>query len=106
MLCQFGLNILFSNERNINILGTHHFGRLGFVEIGALSVGRIVERCLLDELFKRTRSINRFNAVSRSFGLAAPPLRCLASKGNGVHRRTSSAARGRASRHSCGSAKP
>jgi phosphatidylserine decarboxylase len=36
-------DILFSNERNINILDTRHFGRLAFVEIGALSVGRIVQ---------------------------------------------------------------
>jgi phosphatidylserine decarboxylase len=36
-------DIPFKNERNINILETHNFGRLGFVEVGALSVGRIVQ---------------------------------------------------------------
>ncbi len=35
-------DILFSNERHINILETRNFGRLAFVEVGALSVGRIV----------------------------------------------------------------
>src|SRR6184192_4439375 len=36
-------DVLFVNERNINILETRNFGRLAFVEIGALSVGRIVQ---------------------------------------------------------------
>ena len=36
-------DIPFENERNINILETHNFGMLGFVEVGALSVGRIVQ---------------------------------------------------------------
>src|SRR3954466_15304582 len=36
-------DILFRNERNIQILETKNFGRLGFAEIGALSVGRIVQ---------------------------------------------------------------
>jgi phosphatidylserine decarboxylase len=36
-------DILFRNERQIHILQTDHFGRLGFVEVGALSVGRIVQ---------------------------------------------------------------
>jgi phosphatidylserine decarboxylase len=36
-------DILLKNERNINILETRNFGRLGFVEVGALSVGRIVQ---------------------------------------------------------------
>jgi phosphatidylserine decarboxylase len=55
-------DILFSNERNINILGTHHFGRLGFVEIGALSVGRIVQTHPLDKPFERgqEKSVFRF----------------------------------------------
>jgi phosphatidylserine decarboxylase len=55
-------DILFSNERNINILRIHHFGRLGFVEIGALSVGRIVQTHPLDKPFQRgqEKSIFRF----------------------------------------------
>jgi phosphatidylserine decarboxylase len=35
-------DILFRNERHIQILELDHFGRVAFVEIGALSVGRIV----------------------------------------------------------------
>jgi phosphatidylserine decarboxylase len=36
-------DILFRNERSVHMLETKNFGRLGFVEIGALSVGRIVQ---------------------------------------------------------------
>jgi phosphatidylserine decarboxylase len=36
-------DILFRNERQIHILETRNFGRLGFVEVGAMSVGRIVQ---------------------------------------------------------------
>jgi phosphatidylserine decarboxylase len=55
-------DILFSNERNINILETHHFGRLAFVEVGALSVGRIVQAHPLDAPFQRgeEKSVFRF----------------------------------------------
>ena len=35
-------DILFRNERLVNILDTRNFGRMAFVEVGALSVGRIV----------------------------------------------------------------
>ena len=45
-------DILFRNERHIQILETDHFGRLAFVEIGALSVGRIVQ-VHKDERFRR-----------------------------------------------------
>jgi phosphatidylserine decarboxylase len=55
-------DILFVNERNINILQTQNFGRLGFVEVGALSVGRIVQVHPLDVPFKRgeAKSVFRF----------------------------------------------
>jgi phosphatidylserine decarboxylase len=55
-------DILFSNERNINILETRHFGRLAFVEVGALSVGRIVQLHPLDAPFQRgeEKSVFRF----------------------------------------------
>jgi phosphatidylserine decarboxylase len=55
-------DILFSNERNINILETHYFGRLAFVEVGALSVGRIVQVHPLNAPFQRgdEKSIFRF----------------------------------------------
>jgi phosphatidylserine decarboxylase len=55
-------DILFSNERNLNILETRHFGRIAFVEVGALSVGRIVQVHPLDEPFQRgeEKSVFRF----------------------------------------------
>jgi phosphatidylserine decarboxylase len=55
-------DILFRNERNMNILLTRNFGRIGFVEIGALSVGRIVQVHPLDKPFRRgaEKSIFRF----------------------------------------------
>ena len=46
-------NIYIRNERQVNILQTRHFGRLGFVEFGALTVGRIVQRHPLDQPFAR-----------------------------------------------------
>jgi phosphatidylserine decarboxylase len=46
-------DILFANERQINILETATFARVAFVEIGALSVGRIVQVHPLDEPFRR-----------------------------------------------------
>jgi phosphatidylserine decarboxylase len=46
-------DIYIVNERCVNILETKHFGRLGFVEIGALSVGRIVQKHWLDQPFRR-----------------------------------------------------
>ena len=45
-------DILFANERNVNILETRNFGRLGFVEVGALSVGRIAQVHPLSSPFK------------------------------------------------------
>jgi phosphatidylserine decarboxylase len=55
-------DILFRNERNIDILETRHFGRLAFVEVGALSVGRIVQVHPLDAPFQRgeEKSVFRF----------------------------------------------
>jgi phosphatidylserine decarboxylase len=46
-------DIYIVNERAINIVETDNFGRLGFVEIGALSVGRIVQKHPFDKPFKR-----------------------------------------------------
>ncbi|XYD09110.1 phosphatidylserine decarboxylase [Methylobacterium sp. NMS12] len=46
-------DIYIRNERQVNILETRHFGRLGFVEFGALTVGRIVQRHALDQPFRR-----------------------------------------------------
>jgi phosphatidylserine decarboxylase len=55
-------DILFRNERKVQILATKNFGRLGFVEIGALSVGRIVQLHPLDQPFSRgaQKSVFRF----------------------------------------------
>jgi phosphatidylserine decarboxylase len=54
--------ILAENERQVNILETEHFGRIGFVEIGALSVGRIMQVHPLDKPFQRgeEKSVFRF----------------------------------------------
>jgi phosphatidylserine decarboxylase len=46
-------DILFRNERQIHILETRHFGRLGFVEVGAMSVGRIVQVHPTEAEFRR-----------------------------------------------------
>ena len=55
-------DILFRNERKAQILATKNFGRLGFIEIGALSVGRIVQVHPIDQPFKRgaQKSVFRF----------------------------------------------
>jgi phosphatidylserine decarboxylase len=55
-------DILFRNERNIQILETRNFGRIAFIEIGALSVGRIVQVHPLERPFMRgeQKSIFRF----------------------------------------------
>jgi phosphatidylserine decarboxylase len=53
-------DILFSNERNVNILQTPHFGRLGFVEVGALSVGRIDQTHPLELPFRRGQEKSMF----------------------------------------------
>jgi phosphatidylserine decarboxylase len=55
-------DILLRNERHINILQSQNFGRLGFIEVGALSVGRIVQVHPIDKPFKRgeQKSVFRF----------------------------------------------
>jgi phosphatidylserine decarboxylase len=55
-------DLLFRNERKVQILQTKNFGRLGFVEIGALSVGRIVQKHAVDRPFNRgqQKSVFRF----------------------------------------------
>jgi phosphatidylserine decarboxylase len=55
-------DILFSNQRQISILQTRNFGRLAVVEIGALSVGRIVQVHPTEEDFHRgdEKSVFRF----------------------------------------------
>jgi phosphatidylserine decarboxylase len=46
-------DILFVNQRQVNMLQTRNFGRIGFVEVGALSVGRIVQVHPLDAPYRR-----------------------------------------------------
>lgn len=46
-------DILIRNERQINILDTRNFGKLAFVEVGAMSVGRIVQVHPLTTAFQR-----------------------------------------------------
>jgi phosphatidylserine decarboxylase len=59
-------DILFHNERQINILETRNFGRLGFVEVGALTVGRIVQVHPLNAPFEKgqEKSVFRFGGSS------------------------------------------
>ena len=54
-------DILIRNERQINVLETEHFGKLGFVEIGALSVGRIIQVHPLNAAFRRGEEKSVFN---------------------------------------------
>jgi phosphatidylserine decarboxylase len=69
-------DILFRNERKVHILLTKNFGRVGFAEIGALSVGRIVQKHPLDRPFQRgsEKSVFRFggsaviSSVNRALG--------------------------------------
>lgn len=46
-------DILFRNERQIDVLETKNFGKLAFVEVGAMSVGRIVQVHPLSIPFRR-----------------------------------------------------
>jgi phosphatidylserine decarboxylase len=46
-------DILFRNERSVQMLDTDQFGRLAMVEVGALSVGRIVQVHDIKKPFKR-----------------------------------------------------
>lgn len=46
-------DILFRNERHVQILETRNFGRVGFVEIGAMTVGRIAQTHPVEKPFSR-----------------------------------------------------
>jgi phosphatidylserine decarboxylase len=54
-------DILFVNERAVNIIETRNFGKLAFVEIGAMSVGRVVQIHRPDEPFRRGEEKAMFN---------------------------------------------
>jgi phosphatidylserine decarboxylase len=45
--------ILATNERYVSILETRNFGKLAYVEVGAMMVGRIVQTHAWDQPFKR-----------------------------------------------------
>lgn len=53
-------DILFSNERRVSILETHHFKKLAYVEIGALCVGKIAQTHPPDLPFKRAEEKGYF----------------------------------------------
>ncbi len=55
-------SILFENERHVSLLATRNFGRLAFVEVGALSVGRIAQIHPTELPFRRgeEKSVFRF----------------------------------------------
>lgn len=53
-------DILFVNERQINVLDTRNLGRLAFVEVGALTVGRIVQKHPLDAPYERGQEKSMF----------------------------------------------
>jgi len=46
-------DIIFRNERNINLVETQNFGKLAIVEVGAMTVGRIIQVHSLDQSFCR-----------------------------------------------------
>jgi phosphatidylserine decarboxylase len=46
-------DILFRNERSVQMLRTKNFGLLGMVEVGALTVGRVVRKHPVEKPFKR-----------------------------------------------------
>ena len=49
---KFRSDIFFTNERKISLLDTKNFGRIAYIEVGALCVGKIVQTHLQPE-FKR-----------------------------------------------------
>ena len=87
-------DILFANERNVNILETRNFGRLGFVEVGALSVGRIAQVHPLHLPFRRGEE----KAVFRFGGSA---IVVFGERGKWPRPPTCLSTPGRMSRHSC-----
>jgi phosphatidylserine decarboxylase len=76
-------DILFENERMVSILETRNFGRLAFVEVGAMSVGRIVQVHPADAPFQRgeEKSFFRFGGSGSSRSASrvrgAPSMPCL-----------------------------
>jgi phosphatidylserine decarboxylase len=69
-------DILFRNERHIQLLQTENFGLLGFVEVGALSVGRIVQVHKKDVSFRRgeEKSVFKFGGSAVAGAAGSKPL--------------------------------
>jgi phosphatidylserine decarboxylase len=72
-------DILFRNERSIQILQTEHFGKLGMVEIGALTVGRIVQQHDISKPFKRGDEKASFRFGGSAVALFGEPGKWLPS---------------------------
>jgi phosphatidylserine decarboxylase len=53
MALQFKPDILITNERQVNILDTAHFGKIAYVEVGATMVGKIIQSHAMDQPFRR-----------------------------------------------------
>lgn len=66
-------DLYIRNERQVNILETEHFGRLGFVEFGALTVGRIVQRHRLDQPFNRGAQKSMFKFGGSAVAIFGEP---------------------------------
>jgi phosphatidylserine decarboxylase len=50
---QYRNEIFCTNERHVSILETENFGRIAYIEVGALCVGRIVQTHPMDRAFRR-----------------------------------------------------
>jgi len=46
-------DLLFRNERDVTLLETKNFGRIAYVEVGAICVGKIVQSFTADREFRR-----------------------------------------------------
>ncbi|HEU0145275.1 MAG TPA: phosphatidylserine decarboxylase, partial [Bradyrhizobium sp.] len=66
-------DILFRNERSVQLLETAQFGRLAMVEVGALSVGRIVQVHDLKKPFKRGHEKSMFKFGGSAVALFGEP---------------------------------
>jgi len=70
-------DILFRNERSVQLLETEHFGRLAMVEVGALSVGRIVQVHDIKKPFKKGAEKSMFKFGGSAVALFGEPGRWL-----------------------------
>jgi phosphatidylserine decarboxylase len=70
-------DILFVNERAVNIIDTANFGKLAFAEIGAMTVGRVVQIHRTDEPFRRGEEKAMFNFGGSAIVVFGEPGRWL-----------------------------